>query len=259
MARSSKERKLSVSQQDYLLDCLGKGWPPALCMQKLREAGAPDVTTANIRAYRKSKETEIAERRAKWLSQLRGEPLAEARDRLRELRYLYAQMVMAELREPCPGCVGTGQTTITEPAKGGKKETKKQQVCPACRGKRYRLPEDVIELVNALRGDVRLETLIPLLRTIPGASPKFNERAAEILRQIRDEVGDAWSPREKGTAPGVAEDGGQHVHFHGAETVDAVLRGLKVVREMSSADVVELSERELARRGKALPRKKELA
>jgi hypothetical protein len=247
IVKGDSVRKLTVEQQDYVLDCLGKGWPPPVVRAKMRELGMPDVTTVTIRSYKTTRAEEIEARRVRWLAKLRGEPLAEPRDRLRELRYLYAQMIMAELREPCPGCVGAGQTTITE--KKGKTEVKRQQVCPACRGKKYLLPEAVIMLVKELRGDVRLETLIPLLEAIPGATPKFNERAAEILRQIREETGDAWSPRDQGKVPDAVVDGGQHVHFHGAETVEAVLRGLKAVQELTPEQVVSLSERELARKG----------
>ncbi len=115
------------------------------------------------------------------------------------------------------------------------------------------LPDAARAIITALNGDVRLETLIPMLQGLPSATPRFNERAAELLRQIREEVGDAWSPRDKGETPEDAGGGGQHVHFHGKDAVEAALEGLRRVQEMTPEQVVAACEQEaveLARKAK---------
>jgi hypothetical protein len=56
----------------------------------------------------------------------------------------------------------------------------------------------VQRVLRATGGDVRFETLPA---QPPVVDPEGLEACRDILRQIREEVGDAWSPREQSTKP----------------------------------------------------------
>ena len=180
------------------------------------------ITTSTLYktgGYKDVYQDEIAQRKALWYADLKGEPLTEPRNRVRELARLFGAQVRELCKEPCAQCLAKG--TVLVDRKGASALDGKSLLvevrCSACRGLRWALPKTALKGVEVLGSDVRLETL-------PGALPRVTDKSLErlgaLLAQIREEAGDAWSPRDKGQAGG--DDGGRHLHLHGAEGAAAL-------------------------------------
>ena len=198
-------QKLTADQRVQMLDWLGRGWPPSRVRDALREAGGPTIALPTILGYAKRHPEEIAQKRQAWLAKLRDEPLANIRDRLRELLKMYGVGVLAQYRELCPQCGGEGTLPVLRTPKDeqgrvvrGAEPIRGTVRCETCRGRKWVLPDSVQRVLRATGGDVRFETLP---EQPPAVDPEGLEACRSILRQIREEVGDAWSPREQSTKP----------------------------------------------------------
>ena len=198
-------QKLTADQRVQVLDWLGRGWPPSKVRDALREAGGPTLALPTVVGYLKRHAEEVAMKRAAWLAKLRDEPLATPRDRVRELTRMYGTGVLAQFRELCPTCGGDGTLPILRRPKDeqghavrGADPVKGTICCETCRGRKWILPAAVQRVVETTRGDIRLDTLP---ERPPAVDPEGLEALRSILCQIREEVGDAWSPREQSTKP----------------------------------------------------------
>lgn len=198
-------QKLSVAQRDLVLDFLGRGWTPSKVRDALVEAGVPRLTLQTILDYRKRHPEEILQKRDAWMATLRREPLANVRDRLRELLHMYGTGVLTQFRELCPKCGGDGTLPILRRPvdERGRTVPKADPVkgtirCEVCRGRKWVLPERVQHVLATTGDDIRLDTLP---ERPPAIDPEGVEFLRDLLRQIRDEVGDGWSPREQSTKP----------------------------------------------------------
>ena len=198
-------QKLSLAQRDRVLDWLGRGWAPSKIRGALRDAGWPLVAHTTILGYAKRHPEEIAQKRAAWMARLRDEPLANIRDRLRELTRMYGTGVLAQFRELCPTCGGDGTLPILRAPKDeqGRAVRNADPVkgtirCETCRGRKWILPDRIRRVVAATGDGIRLDTLP---ERPPTVDPEGLEALRSILRQIREEVGDAWSPREQSVKP----------------------------------------------------------
>ena len=198
-------QKLTLAQREQLLGWLGRGWPPSKVRDALREAGGPTIALPTILGYAKRHPEEIAQKRAAWMARLRDEPLANIRDRLRELAKMYGTSVLSLYRELCPTCGGDGTLPILRaPVDDQGREVRGAELvkgtfrCETCRGRKWILPESVRRVVATTGDDIRLDTLP---ERPPAVDPEGLEALRSILRQIREEVGDAWSPREQSTGP----------------------------------------------------------
>ena len=148
------------------------------------------------------------------------------------------------MKEPCAGGLGKGVAVVAAGPLAGDLGR-----CPVCRGLRWVLPDGVEAALAALDGDVRLETLpAGLLGRLTDTQAA---RLQGIAAQIREEVGDAWSPRERGQTPGGDGDGGRHLHLHGADAVKAAALALDALREARAAPPERIVEIYRARAGLA--------
>jgi len=197
--------KLSVEQRNQVLDWLARGWTLSRVQLAVQEAGGPRIAHQTLSGYQKRHTEEIRQKRDKWISGLRGEPLAVPRDRLRELLKMYGVGVLAQYRELCPRCGGEGTLPVLRTPmddQGGEVRGAEPILgeirCETCRGRKWVLPDSVQRVLRATGGDVRFETLPA---QPPVVDPEGLEACRDILRQIREEVGDAWSPREQSTGP----------------------------------------------------------
>jgi hypothetical protein len=202
---ASNGQKLSVEQRSQVLDWLARGWTLSRVQVALQEAGGPRIAHQTLSGYQKRHAEEIRQKRDKWIAGLRGEPLAVPRDRLRELLKMYGIGVLAQYRELCPQCGGKGTLPILrQPVDKSRKPVEGAEPilgeirCETCRGRKWVLPAAVQAVVAATDGDIRLDTLPT---RPPAADPEGLEALRSILRQIREEVGDVWSPREQSTKP----------------------------------------------------------
>lgn len=75
--------------------------------------------------------------------------------------------------------------------------------CEVCGGRKWIVPAAVQQVVIATGDDIRLDTLAT---RPPAVDPEGLAALRDILRQIREEVGDVWSPREQA---------GADTHVHG--------------------------------------------
>jgi len=197
--------KLSVEQRNQVLDWLARGWTLSRVQLAVQEAGGPRIAHQTLSGYQKRHTEEIRQKRDKWIAGLRGEPLAVPRDRLRELLKMYGVGVLAQYRELCPQCGGEGTLPVLRTPmddQGGEVRGAEPILgeirCETCRGRKWVLPDSVQRVLRATGGDVRFETLPA---QPPVVDPEGLEACRDILRQIREEVGDAWSPREQSTGP----------------------------------------------------------
>lgn len=188
--QGSKGRR-PVAELDTILEYLARGWPPALTRDRLRQDYGIEISREALKDYRKTHAEEIGKRRETWLADLRGEPLANRRNRVRELARLYAAALLQAYREACQTCVGQG-VVLEAAAQGGQAAPRR---CESCRGRKWVVAPEVTAYVEALDGDVRLETLPQLP---PAPTPGWTERLDGLLVQLRQEVGDHFSPRDKG-------------------------------------------------------------
>lgn len=229
-ALAKSTRRLTIAERDKVLEYMARGWPQTVTVRRLAEDFGITITTSTLYkagGYKDVHAEEIQQRKALWYANLRGEPLTEPRNQVRELARLFGAQVRELCKEPCARCVGEGAVVA---ALG-----KPPQRCPACRGLRWMLPAPAKKVLDDLSGDVRLETL-------PGALPRVTDKAVErlaaLLAQIREVTGDAWSPREKGGAGG--DEGGRHLHLHGVEGAAALKEaaGMLVALLAAPADQV---------------------
>jgi hypothetical protein len=168
---------LSDVDRAVLFDLLAQGHTPAVVRDRLLEECGIAVSLDTIRGYRKSHAGEIAKRREKWRETLRNEPMAHARNRVRELAQMYGQAVLAQYHYPCPACLGRGYV---------RKQTGKA-ICRRCKGRKMVLPPDLQKYVKEMEGDIRLETMPELP---PNPTPSLVGRCMQLLARIRKEVGD---------------------------------------------------------------------
>ena len=246
--KNPRTQKLTIAERDYMLECFAKGWPPAKVREAMRQRGILNTPTlVSVAGAARTNAEEIAQRKARWYAQLRGEPLAQPRDRLRERIKMYNLCILGQFREACPGCGGEGKVPALVPpvgadgkplvaAKGqpGPPLASVNRRCDICKGRKWLLPPEALALEIVLERDVRLDTL-PALP--PGGSGEWLDRARDLLGEIREEVGDHWSPRDRGQTGG--ESSGQHLHLHAADA--EVLRGmLEMVRALPAERRVAL-------------------
>ena len=118
---------------------------------------------------------------------------------------MYGTSLLSLYRELCPACGGEGTLPVfrqptdaqgrpTASAKPRRELTR----CETWRGRKWVLPEEVQAVRAATGGDIRFETLPT---QPPAVDPEGLGACRSILRQFREEVGDAWSPREQSTTP----------------------------------------------------------
>jgi hypothetical protein len=175
---------------------------------ELRKLSWPDISHTAILGYRKRHPDEIRQKREAWMAELRGEPLAPVRSRLQELQASYALTILNLYADLCEDCGGRGTfPTLQRPTDSRGRPLKRAEKvemvpgvrrCPTCRGRGRVIPADVLMLLQAAEGDFRLAML-----TAPPAHVDSTVLAdlRGILRQIREETGDAWSPREQSVKP----------------------------------------------------------
>lgn len=205
-------QKLSVEQRSQVLDWLARGWTLIRIQHALIEAGGPQISHQALSAYQKRHPEEIRQKRDRWIAELRGDPLAVPRDRVRELLKMYGVGVLSQYRELCPDCGGDGVLPVLRTPKDERGRTirnaepvKGNTRCERCRGRKWILPVEVQRVLAATGGDIRFETLPD---APPAVDPEGLDACRDLLRQIREEVGDAWSPRENATKPEEHTSGG---------------------------------------------------
>ena len=168
---------LSDVDRAVLPDLLAQGHAPSVVRDRLFEECGIVVSLDTIRGYRKSHAVEIAQRREIWLETLRNEPLAHARNRVRELAKIYGEAVLAQYHDPCPACLGRGYV----------RKQKGKAICRRCKGRKTVLPPDLQKYVKELEGDIRFQTMPDLLLM---SSLSLVGRCMQLLARIRKEVGD---------------------------------------------------------------------
>jgi hypothetical protein len=205
-------QKLTLAQRDQVLDWLGRGWPPSKVRDALREAGGPSIALPTVVGYQKRHAEEIAQKRQAWMAKLRNEPMAQIRDRIRELARMYGRNVAAQFRELCPSCGGEGTLpALRRPvnAQGRAERTAEPLLertrCETCLGRKWIIPAQVQAMLDTLGGDIRFDTLP---QQPPALDPEGMNACLDILDRIRKEVGDAWSPREQAATPDSVVVGG---------------------------------------------------
>jgi len=246
--------KLTLAQRLQVIEWLAWGWPAAKVQRALVEAGCPKVSLVAIGYYRKTHKGEIEAAREAWHKGVRDEPLAHVRPRVREYVRQYGLCCLAQVAERCLTCGGTGTIpslvvpvdAAGKPAKvpstGGAgrripaEPVKATRRCETCKGRRWVVPADYQRYVALLEGDVRLETLPELP---PGISGEWMDRAADRLAKIREEVGDHFSPREKGEAPEGGAAGDRHLHLHAGD-VAGLTKLLEQIRTMPAEHAVAI-------------------
>ena len=117
--KNPRTQKLTIAERDYMLECFAKGWPPAKVREAMRQRGILNTPTlVSVAGAARTNAEEIAQRKARWYAQLRGEPLAQPRDRLRERIKMYNLCILGQFREACPGCGGEGKVPALVPPVG---------------------------------------------------------------------------------------------------------------------------------------------
>ncbi len=184
-ARSGLGRKLSLSQRSFVLDLLAQGQRPSAVREKLRREQGVEVSLPTICGYVTSHREELAQRRREWNKGLDKVHLRHRRARVEELARAYSLLLRECYREMCGECLGAGIRRIS-----GHRTVR----CSTCKGRKWVLPKDAVAYDL---GDDGAATA-PRLGNVPappGMSLEAWDRMAAILKQIREEVGDARPER----------------------------------------------------------------
>jgi hypothetical protein len=179
-ALSSKSRKLSIAQKNYVLDLLADGRRPAEIRDLLREEQGTAVTSQAIAAYVKSNRDEIIKRKKLRAEGMETVHLRYRHARLQEHVRLHAILVHQLFKEMCETCLGQGIV-----AKAGS-----PQRCKKCKGHKWVAPDraKAYEL-----GDDYGLTARSLSNSTPpdGCDLDVWDRLVVNLREIGNLVGDA--------------------------------------------------------------------
>jgi hypothetical protein len=192
-AKASKTRKLSMAEMNWVMDALATGLSPREVRERLWKETGTDVTRNAIAAYLKTHAHEIALRRKAWNENVLDKvQLRFSGARVLELANAYRLLYRQFFREVCKECIGEGKTlkpgSVTTPFQ--MLTIADYQRCEICRGRRWIIPKRLE--IYSLGDDVLMGAVrIAALSQPPGFDPVIWDKMAAILRQIREEVGDA--------------------------------------------------------------------
>ena len=194
-AKASKSRKLSLEQQGIACQKLATGLRPRVVAEQMRKEHGVQATPEAYANYLRTHATEIAQYRKSWNENVRDKVhLRFSGARLIELVKAYYMLLRLLFRVMCPTCLGLG-LTYTKSKKASESSTTHR--CRTCKGCKWVVAKeaDTYELGDdAAAGALRLAT-IPMPINV---DPAVWDRMAAILRQIREEVGDA--KQDKGSS-----------------------------------------------------------
>jgi hypothetical protein len=196
-ANASKSRKLSLEQQGIACQKLATGLRPRVVAEQMRKEHGVQASPEAYANYLRTHATEIAQYRKSWNENVRDKVhLRFSGARLIELVKAYYMLLRLLFRVMCPTCLGGGVTSIkSKSRKEGELSIARR--CRTCKGCKWVVAKeaDTYELGDdAAAGALRLAT-IPMPINV---DPAVWDRMAAILRQIREEVGDA--KQDKGSS-----------------------------------------------------------
>ena len=244
--QGKQSHKLTVRQRQYALELLARHpHEPSKIVEQIRQQVGVVLTVNAIKSLRAGHEAEIAQMRAEWLGAL---PALTPKDRIEELVALLELKGRALFRVACATCVGRGivnvvLTKVEAKAAGEGAEKVKPASCPACRGRRWVMDADAgkaLKVLKAAGGRLLPSVFVgveELAEKLPLDVPtELLDDFTGLLTKIREEMGDAWSPKERGQVsdPGAAGQQ-QTVVVLAGDTAGYVAR-LRALREKPVLD-----------------------
>lgn len=232
LSTRKRSHKLSVDELDKVIECLSRRLPRPIVRERLRQEHGIDVNLDRLTAYQESHAEEIEKRFQRWLASLRDKPLTTPKERVVERLAQYRARLMAICRVKCERCLGAGVVL-----RKVKKDVVVSEICGICKGRKWVLPAYVREAAKTLGGDLRLETFLDQM-PVEHLSLADLEQLGAILDAIGRELGDHWSPKDRGEAPEGGEEH-KHLHLHGGAAV-ALAEAFRTLLAAPSGQVVEL-------------------
>lgn len=215
---AKKTHKLTVRQRLFVLELLARHpHAPTKVAELVRQGTGVALTPPTLTTLAKRHAVEVQALRDAWLGRV---PCASPRERVVELLALVELKTRELFRLPCPMCLGQG--SVRPAAQLATAHAAEAPVaippvrCPTCRGRQWVLDEAVEAQLRALHaaGGRILPSVLLELDELAGLLPVTVPSVAlaelqGLIKDVRAEMGDAWSPRERTAAPDAAGTGQQ--------------------------------------------------